>query len=245
MKINKEEFVEILYNEAKARKIELSPIQLEKLYIYKEFLKEENEKFNLTKITDDMEIIFKHFIDSLEITKQINQKSNIADIGSGAGFPGIIVAIFFEDMVSMTLIESNNKKSNFLKEVIKEIKLKNCLVLNQRVEDILIKDIKYRESFDFVLSRAVAPLNILIEYSIPLLKIDGKALLMKGPGLKEELLASKNAFLKLDCVLLKEIKYNIKIGDELFFRTIAVIKKINKTDKKYPRSYSKIKKLPL
>ena len=158
--------------------------QVEKFYNYMDLLLEWNEKINLTAITQPEEVIEKHFIDSLTILDQINNEDNVIDVGTGAGFPGIPLAICSN--AKFTLVDSLNKRINFLSEVKEKIDLKNVELEHGRAED-LAKDKKYREKFDVAVSRAVAPMNVLIEYLLPYVKVGGKIICMKGPKAEEEL----------------------------------------------------------
>ena len=149
--------------------------QVEKFYNYMDLLLEWNEKINLTAITQPEEVIEKHFIDSLTILDQINNEDNVIDVGTGAGFPGIPLAICSN--AKFTLVDSLNKRINFLSEVKEKIDLKNVELEHGRAED-LAKDKKYREKFDVAVSRAVAPMNVLIEYLLPYVKVGGKIICM-------------------------------------------------------------------
>ena len=218
--------------------------EIEKFYQYMKLLLEWNEKINLTAITDEEEIIKKHFIDSLTISKLIKEDTNVVDVGTGAGFPGIVIAIFFNGKVEVTLIDALNKRINFLQEVIKELELKNVIVEHARAEEIGSKE-NYREKYDYAVSRAVAPLNVLLEFDTPFLKIGGKCLLLKGSNIEEEIKLSKNALNVLNCKINNKYKYCYTYNDEIYNRYVVEIIKNDKTSLKYPRIYGKIKKNPL
>lgn len=229
--MEEEVFCEKIKEKANNIGINLNNRQQKQFYDYMKLLLEWNEKINLTAITEPNEIIEKHFIDSMTILKHIKQQSCIADIGTGAGFPGIPLKIAKED-AKVTLIDSLNKRINFLDEVIKELGLEKINAIHSRAEEIG-KNKKYRESFDVVTSRAVAKLNVLAEYMLPLVKIGGICICMKGSELKNEIKTSKNAikFLggKINAIEEFELpKTDIK-------RTLVVIEKIGQTPAKYPR----------
>lgn len=237
-------FEEVLKQEASNIGIELNEKQIIKFKLYKELLVEWNKKMNLTAITDDYQIILKHFIDCLEIVKYIENGQNIADIGTGAGFPGIVIAIYFGKAVSITLIDALNKRILFLQEVVNKLNLNNVKLIHARAEELAHKG-EYREQYDVVVSRAVAPLNILLEYDIPYLKVFGKALLLKGSNVDEEIKEAERVFDILKCKISNLYKYGYKVEEEIYNRNIIEIKKEQSCSSKYPRPYGKIKKNPL
>ncbi len=241
-------FIETLNIEAKKYGFELNTSILNKLEIYKDMLIEWNEKMNLTSITDEYQMIIKHFIDCLECTKYISEGKKIIDVGTGAGFPGIVVAIYFENKIDLTLLDALNKRLIFLEEVIKRLELKNINIVHGRAED-KANDSIYREKYDIALARAVAPLNILLEYTSPYIKLNGKGIYMKGDNIQEEINNSKNAFKILNIRVLDKHQYDLELIEsntkEIFNRSILEIKKIDITPKNYPRSYAKIKSMPL
>ena len=237
-------FKEVLKDEASKMNISLDENMLEKFEMYKNLLVEWNEKMNLTSITDDYEVIMKHFIDSLEIVKHINKNENIIDIGTGAGFPGIVIAIYFDSNVNITLLDALEKRLNFLSEVIQKLGLKKITLLHGRAEEIG-NDIIYREKFDVATSRAVSSMNILLELSIPLIKVNGRCLLLKGSKVREEINASKTALEKLNSKINDDFTYEYKVNDEVYERHIIEVKKSQITNKKFPRNYGQIKKKPL
>ncbi len=195
---------------------------------------------NLTGITEKEQVYLKNFYDSLTIVKVIdlNKEETLCDIGTGAGFPGIVLKILFPNL-KITLIDSLNKRIEFLKIVIKELNLNNIEAIHTRAEEYAIKNI---EKFDVVTSRAVAPLNILLELSIPLLKINKYFISYKG-NISREIIESENALKQLDSKIDKIEEF--ELPKENSNRTIIKIKKQNKTNKKYPRKFSEIKKKPL
>ncbi|AKX34696.1 16S rRNA (guanine527-N7)-methyltransferase [Spiroplasma litorale] len=210
-----------------------------KLIKYIELLKIWNKKFNLTSIIEDEEIIKKHFYDSLIFTSsyELNNQT-ILDIGTGAGFPGMVLKIFYENL-TVILLESNNKKVLFLKEVIKELDLKNIFVSNERAE---VFSINNKEKFDIVISRAVAQLNILLEIGVQALKVDGTFIALKGKNYQEEVNILNNCEYKIGLKFM-----NKQIYEDLYLGTRANLfyKKISSTPNGYPRNYNKIKKRPL
>lgn len=223
----------------KDNEIELNENQIEKFYKYMSNLKEWNEKINLTAIKEDKEIILKHFIDSLKISEYLNN-NKILDIGSGAGFPGIPLKIK-NDKLEITLIDSINKKINFIKDTINKLELKNIEAIHIRAEE-LAQEKEYREQFDTVVSRAVANLTTLVEYMIPFVKINGICICMKGPNFEKELEDAKYAIEKLGGEIEKIINYRINEENE---RNIVIIRKKKHTEQTYPRKQGKPLKEPL
>ena len=215
--------------------------QLGNLKKYYDILFVESNKYNLTNIKELEEVYIKHFYDSLLLSKTVDLTKTLtmADIGSGAGFPGLVIKIMFPS-VRVTLIEPTLKRCNFLNLVIKELGLKDIEVINARAEEY-IKD--KRESFDIVTARAVAPLNILLELAIPFLKVEGTFLAMKGSSASDELKEASKAYSILNAKVEKEYIFNLP--NDLGKRTIIKFKKIGPTKDIYPRLYSKIKKQPL
>lgn len=237
-------FGKMLFEEAKKSSITLDNDQINKFIKYKELLKEWNNKINLTAITEDRQILMKHFIDSLEVVKYINKKSTVIDVGTGAGFPGIVIAIYFKGNIKITLMDALNKRIDFLEKVIKELNLLNIEIVHARAEEFGQKE-QYRESYDYAVSRAVAPLNILLEFDIPFIKVGGKCLLLKGTKLNEEIQESNKALENLNSKITNIYKYNYILDDEEYNRNIVEITKEKETPNKYPRIYGKIKKSPL
>ena len=229
--MKKEEFKKVLYEKVKKIGIELKEEQLEKFYLYMNILLEWNEKINLTAITNEEEIILKHFVDSLTINKYIEEGKSIIDVGTGAGFPGIPIKILREDL-KVTLLDSLNKRINFLNEVIEKLDLKNIECIHGRAEEFG-KNKNYREKYDFATSRAVANMSTLSEYLIPFVKVGGKVLAMKGDKAEEELEEAKKA-IKLLGGKVENID-NFYLPDSDIKRSIIIIKKIEKTERKFPR----------
>lgn len=221
--------------ECKKIDINITDQQLMNLKKYMKLLTEWNNKFNLTAIINEKDIYLKHFYDSLCLLKyeDLNNKK-VCDIGTGAGFPGMVLAIVNEESI-ITLIESNNKKVKFLEIVKEELNLKNVNIICSRVEDYGKKN---RELYDIVTCRAVSNLRIIMELSISLLKINGLFLPMKS-NVENELTESMEKCKKLGYKLLE--KYDYLLPFENSRRTILKYIKIKKTDEKYPRNYNLIK----
>lgn len=208
---------------------------------YAKMIVEWNKIINLTSITDLDEIHLKHFIDSLTISRYIKNGDSVVDIGTGAGFPGIPLKIY-NDTLSVMLVDSLNKRIKFLESVIDTLKLSNIVAVHARAEDIG-RDNKYRENFDIATSRAVANLSVLVEYLLPLVKVGGRCVCMKGPNIEDEVLGSKNAIKLLGGEIEKIDNFQLPNSD--IKRNIIVIKKIKKCDKKYPRRPGEPLKKPL
>ena len=221
--------------------ITLSEIQLKQFYNYMNLLIEWNKKINLTAITEPDEIILKHFVDSLTISKYIPDGTKLVDVGTGAGFPGIPLKIYRQD-IEITLLDSLQKRINFLDEVIRELNLEKIETLHSRAEDFG-KDKKYREKFDIATSRAVANLATLSEYLLPLVKIGGKVISMKGSLIEEELENSKNAIKILGGKIERVDEFDLPNSD--ISRNIVLIDKIKETPNKYPRKAGEPSKKPL
>ena len=216
----------------------LNKQQISKFNKYLELLLEWNEKFNLTAITDKDEIEEKHFIDSIELVKFFDVKNKtLLDVGSGAGFPGIPLAIV-EPTLSITLLESNGKRVSFLREVVKELELKNVEIIQGRSEEL-----GTREKYDIVTARAVKELNVLLEITFYLVKVGGYFFAYKSSGVDEEILNAKHAF---KCLQIDEYKkFDYFLPKSKNSRVFLGILKKNKTKKKYPRRYGEITKQPL
>ena len=229
--MNKELFIK----KVKELNIEIDEKKLEQLNIYMTLLQTENKKYNLTAITKEEDIYLKHFYDSLTITKIIKlDKQKLCDLGTGAGFPGLVLKIVFPKL-DVTLIEATNKKCEFLKLVINELKLEKIKVINTRAE-IYAKD--NREVFDIVTARAVAPLKHLLEYAIPLVKVKGFFVPLKS-NIEKEIENIDNYYEKLEIKQINKIEFFLPI--EVSKRTLIMYEKLKKTNPIYPRNYNKIK----
>lgn len=236
-----DEFEIILDKYLKKIEININKNQVNKFYNYMNLLIEGNKKVNLTAITEQNDIILKHFVDSLTILKYINKGQKIVDVGTGAGFPGIPLAIM-DDSINITLLDSLNKRIKFLDEVIKKIGLQNVVAIHSRAEEFG-QNKKYRESFDIAFSRAVANLSVLSEYLLPLVKVGGKVICMKGQNIKEEINDAQLAIKKLGGNIVDVSEFCLP--DSNMTRNIIIIEKIKNTDKKYPRKAGIPSKVPL
>ncbi len=227
---------ETLKKELEKLNIELKETTLNMLDDYYKILVEENTKYNLTRITKEEDVYLKHFYDSLTITKIINiNNQSICDLGSGAGFPGLVLGISFP-RTKITLIESNGKKCNFLRLVKERLNLNNVEIINARIEEYAKEN---REVYDIVTARAVAPLKHLLEYGVPLVKEKGYFIAMKAKVENEEE-NIENYLNKLNIVEENRIVFNLPYENSV--RTLIKYQKEKVTDKKYPRKYSEILK---
>lgn len=241
---DKYDFKNRLKEEALKIDLHLTDKQVINFEIYKNLLVEWNEKMNLTAITEDYEVIMKHFIDCLEIVKYIQEGNKIIDVGTGAGFPGIVIAIYFEGKVEITLLDSLNKRLLFLQEVVEQLQLKYIKIIHGRAEEMAKKQ-EFREMYDIVVSRAVANLAILLEYDTPYLKVNGKCLLLKGDNIQNEIKEANKALKILKCKINHLYPYQYAVKEVTYQRNILEVIKFSYTPNQYPRSYGKIKKDPL
>lgn len=233
--MNKELFI----NELKKININLTDTMLEQLDTYYELLVTENKKYNLTSITDKEQVYLKHFYDSLTLSKAIElNNQSLCDIGTGAGFPGMVLKIAFPNL-NVTLVDATEKKCKFLKMVIDKLNLKGIEVINARAEEYSKEN---REVYDIVTSRAVAPLKHLLEYSIPLVKVDGTYIAMKS-DIETELIGIENYENKLSLYNRKILKFTLPVEEST--RTLISFNKSKKTNLLYPRRYNEIKKKSL
>lgn len=239
--MNKEEFIKEIIAQAKEINIIISTEQAEQFYNYMNILIDWNEKINLTAITEPKEIIQKHFIDSLTISKYIKENTEIIDVGTGAGFPGIPIKIA-NNNTKITLLDSLNKRLIYLNELIQELNLKDIQTIHYRAEEAG-QNLKYRERFDVAVSRAVAPLNILAEYLLPFIKVNGVCICMKGSNVQEELDKSKIAIKTLGGKI-EEIE-ELKLPKSDINRNIIIIRKTKETPSKYPRKPGTPSKEPI
>ena len=223
------------------RNLTIDEEKIHQFEIYATELKDWNTRINLTALKDDIDIIEKHFIDSLLIFcyEDIDQNAKIADVGTGGGFPGIPIKIYRPD-IRLLLIESIGKKAKFLRHIVDTLKLENVEILNERVEVIAHAE-KWRERYDLVVARCVARLRTLVEYCLPLVNVKGKFIAYKGQESKEELNEAKNAIEKLGGQFIK-IEHD-SINPER--RALIFIEKVKNTPEQYPRQAGKIEKKPL
>ena len=233
-----EEFKIELKRACEKNKIMLLEEQIEKFYKYMNLLIEWNQKINLTAIVEPKEIIQKHFIDSMSVLNYIQDKKNIIDVGTGAGFPGIPIKIANPN-INVTLLDSLQKRVNFLSEVVSQLELDKIKEVHSRAEDYAKEN---RESYDVAISRAVANMSTLVEYLLPYVKQDGIVICMKGPNIEDELEKSKKAI----SILGGKIEHIEHLFlDEEMERNLIIIRKIKSTPKQYPRKAGKPAKEPI
>lgn len=240
--MEKEEFLKILLELSNKIGVTIAKSQAQQFYEYMMLLLQWNQNINLTAIVEPKEIILKHFIDSIMLYRFIEEKDKkIIDIGTGAGFPGLPLKILYPEK-EIILLDSLQKRINFLEEVKNKLQLKEIQCLHGRAEE-LAKNRSYRENFDISVSRAVARLNVLVEYMLPFTKVGGKCICMKGPKSEEELEEAKHAIE----ILGGEIQNNEKIflPETDMQRNYIVIKKVKNTPKQYPRKAGMPLKKPI
>lgn len=223
--------------------MEFTEVQYEQFIKYMRLLQEWNEKINLTAITEDEEVVKKHFIDCIKAFKSdaIRNAKTIIDVGTGAGFPGLPIAIMNPE-VKVTLLDSLNKRINFLNLVVRELGLKNVTTIHSRAEDGARKP-ELREKFDVATSRAVANMAVLSEFCMPYVKKGGYFVALKGPSIDEELQNGSNA-IKILGGELKEI-IEIAIEETDLKHNIVEVKKVKTCPKTYPRKAGTVNKKPL
>ena len=215
-------------------------INNEKFSLYYNFLVQENEKYNLTSITEKEEAYIKHFYDSIQLEKVIdlNTIESLCDVGSGAGFPSIPLKIVYPHL-HITIIEPTLKRCNFLKQLVELLKLDNVTIINDRAEN----QNSLREHFDIVCARAVASMPILLELCVPLVKVNGHFISLKGSSFHEEMIKSNNAIKVLDVKVKQVLEYELL--NNFGKHSIIIFEKVKKTNLKYPRKYNLIKNKPL
>lgn len=231
---HKDDFFHVMQEQG----ITLSEWQKQQFSIYKDMLVEWNQKMNLTAIIDEDEIYEKHFLDSILPSFDINIKGSFCDVGAGAGFPSIPLKIVYPEL-KITIVETLGKRVTFLKALCEALKLDDVACVHARAEDYAKQ---YRESFDFVSARAVANLPVLSELCIPLVKMNGYFIAMKGANGEEEASLAQKAITTLGC---KEVQRNFKTLSDGSKRVNFVYQKVKPTPNKYPRAFAKIKKNPL
>lgn len=233
---------ELLCESCRKIGVELNQAQLKQFMTYKDMLIEWNEKMNLTAITDDREIILKHFVDCLALCSGADMSGKkIIDVGTGAGFPGVPVKIACPD-IDITLLDSLNKRITFLNELTKALGLEKTDCVHMRAEDGG-NDKVLRESFDMCISRAVANLSVLCEYCLPFVRVGGMFISMKGPDVTQEIFEAEKAVRVLGGEI-SEIK-TVSIPETDINHSLIIINKIKATPSKYPRKAGKVKKEPI
>lgn len=237
------DFYDIMKIAADEVNIEFNDDMYNKFIKYMRLVQEWNQKINLTAITEDEEFIKKHFIDCIKAFKspELKGAKTVIDVGTGAGFPGLPIAILRDD-IEVTLLDSLNKRVNFLNLVVKELGLKNVKTIHSRAEDGA-RNKELREKFDIATSRAVANMAVLSEFCLPYVKISGYFVALKGPAIEEELETSKKALsvlggklLRVDETLIEETDLN---------HNIVVVEKIKECPKTYPRKAGTVTKKPI
>lgn len=229
--------------DAESLGVALSENQVQQFLRYYEMLVEWNEKVNLTAITEYDDVLKKHFIDSMSLIKAYNvhQKKSVIDVGTGAGFPGLVLKIAFPEL-KITLLDSLNKRIHFLDAVIDELKLEDVTTIHGRAED-LAKPGQLREQFDLCVSRAVANLSTLSEYCLPFVKVGGEFISYKSEKIVEEIETAGRAIGILGGKIEKQVEFQLPESD--IYRNLFVIKKVKETAKKYPRKAGMPSKEPL
>lgn len=237
------DFYDLMSKSAEDVGLELSKEQYEQFIIYMRLLQEWNEKINLTAIVEDEEIIKKHFIDCIKAFKrdELKKANNLIDVGTGAGFPGLPIAIMKKDL-KVTLLDSLNKRINFLNTVINEIGLDNVVTIHSRAEDGARNKL-LREKFDIATSRAVANMSVLSEFCLPYVKVGGNFIALKGPSVEQEIEDSKVAIKTLGGKLIDICE--VSIEDTELRHNLVVIKKVKECLKTYPRKAGSINKNPI
>jgi len=221
----------------------------EHLFFLANFLISENQKYNLTAIKEHEAIIYKHFVDSLLLSAHIPENSTVIDVGCGAGFPSLPIAIARPDL-KITSLDSTDKKITFIKLCAKELKLENLTAITARAEEAAngnskTTDIPLRSTFDVATARAVSSLPVLCELCIPFLRVGGHFISMKGPDGNAEFDSCHSYLPKINAGNPSIIGYTLKTPDSEEIRTIISIEKLGKTPENFPRNYSQIRKKPL
>ena len=236
-------FFDLMKKAALDVEMEFTEAQYEQFIKYMRLLQEWNEKINLTAITEDEEVVKKHFIDCIKAFKSdaIKNANTVIDVGTGAGFPGLPIAIMNPE-VKVTLLDSLNKRINFLNLVVRELGLKNVTTIHSRAEDGARRP-ELREKFDVATSRAVANMAVLSEFCMPYVKKEGYFVALKGPSIDEELENGRNAIKILGGELKGIIEISIEETD--LKHNIVEVKKLKNCPKTYPRKAGTVNKKPL
>lgn len=234
--------IEILKKHAPEYAVDISDDLANKLEIYAEQLREWNEKINLTAILDDEGIAVKHFLDCLLVTKTADFKSgmNVIDVGTGAGFPGLVIAAAYPEM-NVTLLDSTGKKLKAVEDIANKMGVENVKIVHARAED-MGKNPEFREKYDFATARAVAQLRVLLEYTLPFVKKGGNFLSLKAAIAEEEIDGASHSLQVLGGKIEGVNTFNLPDGDK---RVIINVKKISQISPKYPRPSAQIAKKPL
>jgi 16S rRNA (guanine527-N7)-methyltransferase len=237
------EAIDILSEGCRQLSLNISQEQLQQFFKYKDILLHWNKKMNLTAIEDEREIVIKHFLDSVScfLIKGLDAKSKVIDVGTGAGFPGIPIKII-EPRVTLTLLDSLNKRIQFLQEVCGSLSLTDVEFVHGRAEDIG-QDKKYREQYDIAVARAVAPLNVLAEYCLPFVKVGGFFICQKGPQLELEMKEAAKAINVLGGKVVQQEIVHLPYSD--IVHRIVVVEKVKHTPTNYPRKAGKPSKEPI
>lgn len=234
---------QLLIKACEALNLSINEKQVEQFIKYKDLLIEWNKKINLTAITDEKEIVLKHFIDCISLMSvyKIEDNMNIIDVGTGAGFPAVPIKIMCPD-INVTLLDSLNKRINFLNELIAQLKLKKIFCIHSRAEDSG-RDKKFREKYDLCVSRAVANLAVLSEYCLPFVLVGGTFISFKSVNIDDELNEAKPAIEKLGAKVESVNTVTIPYSD--IQHSIVVIRKIRQTPSQYPRKAGMVSKQPI
>jgi 16S rRNA (guanine527-N7)-methyltransferase len=233
--MNEQQFIQALQDNG----ITITEKQIQQFRLYYKTLVTWNQKMNLTAITDKEEVYLKHFYDSISIAFDFPfDNQSIVDVGAGAGFPSIPLKIIYPN-IKVTIVDSLTKRITFLNHLFSVLEVSNCQAFSARAEEYALA---HRESYDIVTARAVAKLSILDELCLPLVKVNGHFLVLKGLKAKEELKEAKQGIIKLGGHIEKEVSFTLNKDHH---RSNIIIKKVKATPKTYPRMFSKIKKQPL
>lgn len=237
------DFYNLMQKSAEDVGMELTKDKYENFIKYMRLVQEWNQKINLTAIVEDEEFIKKHFIDCMKAfkSKELKDAKTVIDVGTGAGFPGLPIAIMDENK-EITLLDSLNKRINFLNTVVKELGLKNVKTIHSRAEDGARKK-ELRENFDVAVSRAVANMTVLSEFCLPYVKVGGSFVALKGPAIEEELSTSNNAIATLGGHLEEVIEVNVEDTD--LKHNIVIVNKVKSCPEIYPRKAGIVTKKPL
>lgn len=235
-------FSNLLKESALKEGIELNASTLGKLQIYFEMLMEWNKRINLTSITEEKDVVIKHFLDSLVLLKHLNipENAKTIDVGTGAGFPGLVLKIVRPDL-RVSLLDSLNKRLRFIAEVVGDLRLRDVELMHFRAEFAGKMEI-YREQYDFALARAVAPMSQLLEYCVPFIKKNGQFIAMKSKKAQKEIEESEIAATALGAKYEDCSEFNLPGG---IYRCLVFYRKFHSTPKRYPRQTGQIRKKEL